>query len=135
MAFLRAGADALVYDALEFAGGRSTRAGESLQDVLGSRPPRSLPAGRAADLLGGPARRQALSLVQDEVRAELTGYLRSARQEILFDRAAHAELERRASRRPRATRSSRPRSCGASDRGQAVAARAADASTQADEPG
>ena len=37
MAFLRAGADGLVYDALEFAGGRSARAGESLEDVLGSK--------------------------------------------------------------------------------------------------
>ena len=36
MAFLRAGADGLVYDALEFAGGRVARAGESLEDVLGA---------------------------------------------------------------------------------------------------
>ena len=34
----------------------------------------------------------ALSLVQDEVRAELTGYLRSARQEILTLALRHAEL-------------------------------------------
>jgi hypothetical protein len=36
MAFLRAGADGLVYEALEFAGGRAVHAGESLQDALGT---------------------------------------------------------------------------------------------------
>jgi hypothetical protein len=36
IAFLRAGGDGLVYDALDFAGGRVARAGESLEDVLGA---------------------------------------------------------------------------------------------------
>ena len=36
MAFLRAGGDQLVYDALEFAAGRTTRAGDTLADVLGA---------------------------------------------------------------------------------------------------
>ena len=52
-----AGGDQLVYDALTFAAGRGTRAGESLIDVLGQPAASLLPACRAADLLGGPARR------------------------------------------------------------------------------
>ena len=53
MAFLRAGADGLVYDALEFAGGRAARPGESLQDVLGRGGGAGVPAGGAADLRRG----------------------------------------------------------------------------------
>ena len=92
MAFLRAGGDALVYDALEFAGGRASRAGESLRDILGL--PSAVEYLRAVlricaeSLLAG----RDVSLVQDEVRAELTGYLRTARQEIHALAMRHAEL-------------------------------------------
>ena len=41
MAFLLVGGDGLVYEALEFAGGRPARAGESLADVLGDGPAES----------------------------------------------------------------------------------------------
>ena len=92
IAFLRAGADGLVYDALEFAGGRVMPAGQTLEDALG-------PGGAeeylravlricSEGLLAG----RPLSLIQDEVRADLTGYLRSARQEILELVLRHAEL-------------------------------------------
>jgi uncharacterized protein Yka (UPF0111/DUF47 family) len=92
IAFLRAGADGLVYDALEFAGGRMAHAGERLQDVLGQEAAasylRSVLRVCAEGLLSG----KMMSLVQDEVRAELTGYLRSAREEILTLVLRHAEL-------------------------------------------
>jgi len=92
MAFLRAGADGLVYDALEFAGGRVVRAGESLEDVLGADAAqaylRSVLKICSEGLLDG----KLVSLIQDEVRAELTGYLRSARQEILGLALRHAEV-------------------------------------------
>lgn len=92
MAFLRAGADGLVYDALEFAGGRVARAGESLEEALGADAAeaylRSVLRICSDGLLAG----KMVSLVQDEVRAELTEYLRSARQEIHELALRHAEL-------------------------------------------
>ncbi len=92
MAFLRAGADGLVYDALEFAGGRVARAGESLEEALGADAAeaylRSVLRICSQGLLAG----KVVSLVQDEVRAELTEYLRSARQEIHELALRHAEL-------------------------------------------
>ena len=92
IAFLRAGADGLVYEALEFAGGRVVRAGESLQDVLGAEAAeeylRAVLRICSEGLLAG----RMVSLVQDEVRAELSGYLRSARQEIHALALRHAEL-------------------------------------------
>ena len=92
MAFLLAGGDQLVYDALNFAAGRGTRAGESLIDVLGR--PGAISYLRAVlhicseGLLAG----RSLSLLGDEVRAELIGYVRTARQELLDLIGAHAEL-------------------------------------------
>ena len=92
LAFLRAGADGLVYDALEFAGGRVARAGESLEEALGADAAeaylRSVLRICSEGLLAG----KPVSLVQDEVRAELTDYLRSARQEIHELALGHAEL-------------------------------------------
>ena len=71
MAFLRAGADGLVYDALEFASGRVARAGESLEEALGADAAeaylRSVLRICSDGLLAG----KMVSLVQDEVRAEL----------------------------------------------------------------
>lgn len=92
MAFLRAGGDQLVYDALTFAAGPGTRAGDSLLDTLGR--PAAVSYLRAIlricseGLLAG----QSLSLVADEARAELIGYMHTARQELLELIAAHAEL-------------------------------------------
>jgi pyruvate, orthophosphate dikinase len=92
IAFLRAGADGLIYDALEFAGGRVMPAGQTLEDALG--PPAAVDYLRAVlricseGLLAG----RPVSVVQDEVRAELTRYLRSAREEILELALQHAGL-------------------------------------------
>jgi hypothetical protein len=77
IAFLRAGADGLVYDALEFAGGRAVHAGESLQDVLGASAAEQYLRAVLRICSDGLLAGKAVSLVQDEVRAELTGYLRS----------------------------------------------------------
>jgi len=92
MAFLRAGGEQLVYDALNFATGRATRAGESLIDALGKPAAvsylRSVLSICSEGLLAG----RSLSLVGDEVRAELIGYVRTARQELLEVIGAHAEL-------------------------------------------
>lgn len=92
IAFLRAGGDGLIYDALQFAGGRMAHAGESLEDVLGARAALSYMRAVLRICSEGLQAGEALSLIQDEVRAELTGYLRSARQEILALVLRHAEL-------------------------------------------
>ncbi len=92
MAFLRAGGDALVYDALEFGAGRAARAGDSLSDVLGLDAAceymRSVLRICAEGMLAGHAR----ALIRDKVRAELIGHLRTARQELLGLIRGHAEL-------------------------------------------
>jgi len=92
IAFLRAGGDGLIYDALQFAAGRLTRAGESLQDVLGAQAARSYMRAVLRICSEGLRAGEPISLVQDEVHTELTGYLRSARQEILGLALRHAEL-------------------------------------------
>ncbi len=93
MAFLRAGADELVYAALQFAGAPAARAGQPLRDALG--------AGAARRYLQGVIRicteallaGKTVELIQDEAAAELIGYLRSARQEMQEVALRHAELD------------------------------------------
>ena len=92
MAFLLAGGEELVYDALNFATGRATRAGESLINVLGE--PAAISYLRAVLHIcsEGLLAKRSLSLIGDEVRAELIGYVRTARQELLELIGVHAEL-------------------------------------------
>ena len=92
MAFLLAGGEQLVYDALNFATGRGTRAGESLIDVLGEAAAVSYLRAVLHICSEGLLAGRSLSLVGDEVRAELIGYVRTARQELLDLIGAHAEL-------------------------------------------
>ena len=92
MAFLLAGGDQLVYDALNFATGRGTRAGESLVDVLGGQAAISYLRAVLHICSEGLLAGRSASLVGDEVRAELIGYVRTARQELLELIGAHAEL-------------------------------------------
>src|SRR5581483_6107449 len=88
----RAGAEGLVYDALQFAAGRPVHAGESLEDALGQdaaqRDFQTVLRLCSDGCLSG----QPMTLIQDEVRAELTGYLRSSRQEVHDLAVQHAEM-------------------------------------------
>ena len=93
MAFLRAGADELVYAALEFAGAPAARAGESLRDVLGADAARSYLEGVMRICSEALLTGKTVSLIQDEAAAELIGYLRSARQEMQELALRHAELD------------------------------------------
>jgi len=92
MAFLLAGGDQLVYDALNFATGRGTRAGESLIDVLSAQAATSYLRAVLQICSDGLLAGRSLSLVRDEVRAELISYVRTARQELLELIGAHGEL-------------------------------------------
>jgi len=90
--FLRAGGDRLVYDAMQFAGARFGRSGGSLSGLLGADDAFALMQSVlricTTELLAG----HPISLLQDEVRAELAGHLRSARQEALALVLRHAEI-------------------------------------------
>ncbi len=92
MAFLRAGGDALVYEALEFGAGRAARPGDSLRDVLGLDSAcgylRSVMRICVEGMLAG----HAPALIRDKVRAELIAHVRTARQELLGLLRGHAEL-------------------------------------------
>ncbi len=92
MAFLLAGGEQLVYDALNFATGRGTRAGESLLDVLGAAAAVSYLRAVLHICSEGLLAGRSLSLIGDEARAELIGYVRTARQELFDLIGAHAEL-------------------------------------------
>ena len=132
MAFLLAGGEQLVYDALDFAAGRSTRAGDSLTDVLGPETARAYLRAVLQISSEGMLAGRSLSLIQDEVRAELIGYLRTARQELLGLIAAHAELvvELAEIARDALEQAALPRSTG---RREVVAAQAGDRERRADE--
>ncbi len=92
MAFLLAGGKDLVYDALNFATGRATRAGESLINVLGEPAASSYLHAVLHICSEGLLAKRSLALIGDEVRAELIGYVRTARQELLELIGLHAEL-------------------------------------------
>ncbi len=91
-AFLLAGGERLVNDALQFAGRPGAATGESLSDVLGAAAAaaylRSVLRICSDGLLVG----KALPLIQDEVRAELVGYVHTAREELFELIRRHGEL-------------------------------------------
>jgi uncharacterized protein Yka (UPF0111/DUF47 family) len=90
MAFLRCGAEQLIYDAIEFAAHGQLKFGQGLEELL--------PRGEATDffrfvlrtcaegLLGGRTE----SLVVDEIRTELLNHVRTFRQGLLDITAEHA---------------------------------------------
>ncbi|HUH80400.1 MAG TPA: DUF47 family protein [Solirubrobacteraceae bacterium] len=91
-AFLIAGGDGLVLDALQFAGQTRAASGRSLSAVLGAPAAtaylRSVLRICSEGMLAG----RSLALIQDEVRAELFGYVHTAREERLKLISRHGEL-------------------------------------------
>jgi len=90
MAFLKAGGETLVYDAMEFALAGRIHLGETLSDALGRERAlefmRTLFRVAAGYLLDG----RPVSLVEDEVKAELAGYVSSAQEDMLDIAVEHA---------------------------------------------
>jgi len=90
MAFLKAGGERLVYDAMEFALAGRVHLGETLSDALGRERAlefmRALFRIAAGHLLDG----RPVSLVEDEVKAELAGYVSSAQEGMLDIAVEHA---------------------------------------------
>lgn len=92
MAFLRAGGEQLVYDALEFVVKGGFRYGEQLHDMLGDAAAQQYLKFVLKTCCEGLLAGRPIELLQDEVRTELSSYFRSAEQ-ALFDIAAeHAAL-------------------------------------------
>ena len=90
MAFLKAGGERLLYDAMEFALAGRIHLGETLSDALGRERAlefmRTLFRVAALHLLDG----RPVSLVEDEVKAELAGYVSSAQEDMLDIAVDHA---------------------------------------------
>lgn len=91
-AFLIAGGDGLVADALQFAGQTGAATGASLSAVLGADGARSYLRAVLRICSDGTLAGRSLALIQDEVRAELVGYVHSAREELLRLICRHGEL-------------------------------------------
>jgi uncharacterized protein Yka (UPF0111/DUF47 family) len=92
MAFLRAGGEQLVYDALEFVVKGPFRFGERLSDMLGEEPAIQYLKFVLKTCAEGLLQGRQESLIQDEIRAELFNYFRSARHGLLEIAAEHAAL-------------------------------------------
>ncbi|OYY94578.1 MAG: hypothetical protein B7Y41_07060 [Hydrogenophilales bacterium 28-61-23] len=90
MAFLKAGGETLVYNAMEFALAGRIHLGETLSDALGRERAlefmRTLFRVATRYLLDG----RPVSLVEDEVKAELAGYVSSAQEDMLDIAVDHA---------------------------------------------
>ncbi|MBI4189083.1 MAG: DUF47 family protein [Betaproteobacteria bacterium] len=92
MAFLKAGGEQLIYDALEFVVKSQLRFGEALHEVLGVK--RAISYLRfvikccSESLLKGEHE----TFIQDQVRAELFNYFRSSQQSLIDIAAEHAAL-------------------------------------------
>jgi uncharacterized protein Yka (UPF0111/DUF47 family) len=92
MAFLRAGGEQMIFDALAFVSRTPSSFGARLDDVLGRAAAvsfmRYVVRTCSQGLLGGRPE----GLVRDEVRAELVSYFRSAQESVLDVAAQHASF-------------------------------------------
>ena len=92
MAFLRAGGERMIFDALQFVAGGSLTYGVSLAELLG----REAAVSYLRFILKACARglldRRPLALIRDEARVELSKYYHSAQQDLLDLASNHAAL-------------------------------------------
>ena len=92
MAFLKCGAEQLIYDALDFVVKGQVRFGERLDEILGAKEASEYLKFVLKACAGGVTRGEPDSFIQDAVRAELFNYFRSG-QQLVYDVAAeHAAL-------------------------------------------
>ncbi len=91
-AFLIAGGDDLIQDALQFAGQTGAATGGPLNGVLGADAARAYLRSVLRICSDGMIAKRPLALIQDEVRAELVGYVHTVREELLRLISRHGEL-------------------------------------------
>lgn len=92
MAWLRAGGEQLVFDALSFAAKAPPAFGARLHDVLEPRKAAAFMRFVLRACSKGMLERRSHELYRDEIRAELVSYFRSAQQQLLDIAAEHAAL-------------------------------------------
>ena len=92
LAFLKLGAEQLIYDALEFVVKGPHRFGERLTDMLGRREAAQYLRYVIKACSEGLREGRAEPLIRDEVKVELLNYVRSAQQSLIDIAAGHAAL-------------------------------------------
>lgn len=92
MAFLNLGGERLVYEALDLAAGYPIRYGEPLHQMLGREKTMEYFRWVLRTASNGLVTGRSRLLVQDEIKAELLGYFRSAREELMAICEEHATL-------------------------------------------
>jgi uncharacterized protein Yka (UPF0111/DUF47 family) len=92
MAFLRAGGEQMIFDALQFVSRAPASFGARLDDVLGRAAAVSFMRYVVRTCAQGLAGGRPEGLVRDEVRAELVSYFRSAQESVLDIAAEHASF-------------------------------------------
>lgn len=90
IAFLRLGGERIVYDALEVAARVPLRYGEPLYQILGTEETREYLQWVLKTATNGLLSGQSKQLIQDEIKAEMTRYFRSAHEELMEICEAHA---------------------------------------------
>jgi len=92
MAFLKAGAERMVFDALQFVAGGTLTLGISLDEILGREAAYSYLQFIMQTCAQGMLNQKPLALIRDEARVELYQYYHDAQQSLLDLAANHAAL-------------------------------------------
>lgn len=92
MAFLKAGGERMIFDALQFVGGGTVSYGVTLAELLGREAAASYLRFILKACAQGLVGKQPLALIRDEARVELYNYFHSAQQGLLDLASEHAAL-------------------------------------------
>ena len=92
MAFLKAGGERMIFDALQFVAGRTLTYGVTLAELLGREAAASYLRFILKACAKGLLEKRPLALIRDEARVELYAYYHSAQQNLLDLASNHAAL-------------------------------------------
>ena len=92
MAFMKAGGERMIFDALQFVAGGTLTYGVTLAELLGSEAAVSYLRFILKDCAHGLLNKRPLALIRDEARVELYKYYHSAQQNLLDLASNHAAL-------------------------------------------
>ena len=92
LAFLKAGGERMIFDALQFVAGRTLSYGVSLAELLGREAAISYLRFILRTCARGLLDKRPLALIRDEARVELSGYYHNAQQNLLELASHHACL-------------------------------------------
>jgi uncharacterized protein Yka (UPF0111/DUF47 family) len=92
MAFLKAGGERMIFDALQFVAGGTLTYGVTLAELLGKETAVSYLRFILRTCARGMLDKRPLAMIRDEARVELSGYYHSAKQNLLDLASNHAAL-------------------------------------------